>query len=81
MYILWEMIGETIKFPSTPVIYVNKAGLYQFEVKYGSVKMQGKIIDVRVELGMFSCYCVRLRLEFPIFKYLDSEPEGEQNCE
>ena len=49
----WKMIGKTLMFPSTPFIYVNKAGLYQCEVTDDSKTIRGKVISVRVEIGMF----------------------------
>ena len=52
----WQMIGKTITFPSTPVIYVNKAGMYQCEVQCGPRKVKGKVINLRVEIGMFFPY-------------------------
>lgn len=58
---LWQIIGKpaTESFPSTPIIYVNEAGMYQCEITYdNSKKMKGKVINVRVEIGRF----VKLRM-------------------
>lgn len=54
----WKMIEKPLTFPSTPIIYVNKAGMYQCEVKYGSRKIQGKVIHVHVEVGMFFSFLI-----------------------
>lgn len=48
----WRMIGNKSPiFPSTPVIYINKAGMYQCEVEYQTKKKLGKLITVCLEIG------------------------------
>ena len=45
----WKVIGERARqFPPTPVIYVDKAGLYQCTVTIGSNEISGEIIALRV---------------------------------
>lgn len=46
------IVGETREFPSTPVIYVNKGGVYQCTVKFEGKKITGKVVTVRVDVGM-----------------------------
>ncbi len=56
----WRMIGsrEHCKFPSTPFIYVNKAGLYQCVITCDSKVLEGRIISVSVEVGRFFFFLV-----------------------
>lgn len=46
------IVGETRKFPSTPVIYVNKGGVYQCIVKFEEKEIKGKVVTVHVDVGM-----------------------------
>lgn len=50
----WQKLGTQCNFPSSPVIYIDEVGLYQCTAKYGSNEVQGKIIDVDVEIGEFN---------------------------
>ena len=45
-----------MEFPSTPVIYVNKGGLYQCIVKFKEKEIKGKLVTVRVDVGMLCDY-------------------------
>ena len=52
----WKVVGKTTdekKFPSTPVIYVDKAGLYRCIIKSGfdGIELMGKVLTVRVDIG------------------------------
>lgn len=47
----WSVVGDKSKFPSTPVLYVNKGGLYQCTVSNDGQEVHGKIITVRVDVG------------------------------
>ena len=48
----WQKIGSTKRFPSTPVIYTNEAGLYQCCLKYSGREIKGKIVTVHLDVGM-----------------------------
>ena len=39
-----------MELPPYPVIYVDKAGLYQCTVKYESQEVKGKLISVKVDV-------------------------------
>lgn len=54
----WTIIGESTpnrKFPSTPVIYVSKGGIYQCVVRHGTHEIKGKVITISVDIGNVSC--------------------------
>lgn len=46
------IVGEAREFPSTPIIYVNKEGIYQCIVKFEGKEIKGKVVTVRVDVGM-----------------------------
>ena len=48
----WKVIsGSKREFPKSPVVYVNKGGLYQCTVTYESRRIVGRIISVEVLVG------------------------------
>ena len=49
MRLLLESIWQ-LTFSSTPVIWVNRVGLYQCEVKCDELKVKGRMISVRLDL-------------------------------
>ena len=57
----WEIIGErdsTQHFPSSPVVYINKGGLYQCKALCNSDVVVGKIIRVIVDASkLFKVPC------------------------
>ena len=50
------IVGEPMEFPSTPVIYVNKGGLYQCIVKFKEKEIKGKLVTICVDVGMLCDY-------------------------
>ena len=48
--------SEIVEFPSTPFIYIAKAGLYQCIVKYAKKEIRGNLIHVSVVVGEFFSY-------------------------
>ena len=53
----WEKLGETEKlFPSTPVIYVNEAGLFQCKVESGGMEEESSVIALQVQPGRKTQY-------------------------
>lgn len=52
----WEFIGGSGEFPSTPVIFINRSGLYRCTLIHDAMKLFGKVITVRVDLGKFITY-------------------------
>lgn len=53
---VWQIVGKSNKFPPTPVIYTNKAGLYQCCMKYNGREIKGKVVTVSVDVGKYSCH-------------------------
>lgn len=52
---VWRMFGESKKkYPSTRIIFINKAGLYQCSMKYNGTEIKGKVLTVRVDIGSSS---------------------------
>lgn len=49
------MVGKSMEFPSTPVIFVNKGGLYQCLIKNETQEVSGKVVTVRVDVGKYNC--------------------------
>lgn len=52
----WHVVGKTTdekKFPQTPVIYVDKAGLYRCMIrsKFDDKELMGTVLTVRVDIG------------------------------
>ena len=53
----WNAIGEKFeRFPSSPVIYVEKAGLYQCTITFGVNYLLSTAMAVRVDVGMHFIY-------------------------
>ena len=67
MYLSLQTYGPepSKQFPSSPVIYVDKGGLYRCTVKYGSAKVDGNITNVVVEVGKYVIRLLKiLRIHF-----------------
>ena len=47
----WIKIGEKKAFPSTPFVFVNKAGHYQCTISFANKKLQSNVITVQVDVG------------------------------
>ena len=51
----WHKFGDKDqKYPSTPLLYVTEAGLYQCTVTFGCEKRRGAVITVKVIAGLTS---------------------------
>jgi len=47
----WHRFGKDDKYPSTPVIYIIEAGLYQCTATMGSQSVRGNVVNVSVSIG------------------------------
>ena len=50
----WRYLEDpSRKFPSSPVVYVNKGGFYQCTIEYNSKKIKGNLISVNINIGKY----------------------------
>ena len=79
---IWEVIGESgsKEFPSTPVIFIGRSGLYQCTLIHNAKRLFGKIITVRVDIGNFITIFIQIIIVMLLCLYIDEPYRTRDNA-